>query len=102
MASTQIGQDRATASGHGGRKFGIGKQILFTVILVAGVLGLAESAIRVWALYFRTSYEQYDARTGRLELRPNIHYTNGRGEEFRINSKGFVGPEFDDRPAAGV
>jgi lysophospholipase L1-like esterase len=102
MASTQIGQDRVRASGEGGRKFGIGKQILFTVILVVGFLGLAEGAIRIWALYFRTSYEQYDPRTGRLELRPNVRYTNSRGEEFRINAKGFVGPEFDDRPAAGI
>ncbi len=86
----------------GGRKFGIGKQILFSMILVLGVLGMAESVIRIWALYFRTSYEQYDSRTGRLELRPNIRYTNSHGKEFRINAKGFVGPEFGDRPALGV
>jgi lysophospholipase L1-like esterase len=87
---------------RGDRRFGIGKQILFSMILILGVLGMAEGGIRIWAFYFRTSYEQYDSRTGRLELRPNIHYANSRGEEFRINSKGFVGPEFDDRPAPGV
>ena len=85
-----------------GRKFGTGRQILFSMILIFGVLGLAEGGVRIWALFFRTSYEQYDSRAGRLELRPNIHYTNSRGEEFRINSKGFVGPEFDDQPAPGV
>jgi lysophospholipase L1-like esterase len=84
------------------RKFGVGKQALFSVIIVLALLGGAEGAIRIWALYFRTSYEQYNARTGRLELRPSIRYTNSRGAEFRINAKGFVGPEFDDPPAPGV
>ncbi len=85
-----------------GRKIGAGKQILFSAILVVGLLGTAEAVVRVWALYLRTSYEQYNSRTRRLELRPNIRYTNARGQEFRINSKGFVGPEFDERPAPGV
>jgi lysophospholipase L1-like esterase len=84
------------------RRFSIGKQVLFSIILVGGLLVLAEGAIRVWALYFRTSYERYNAQTGRLELRPNIRYTNAQGGEFRINAKGFVGPEFDDHPAPGV
>jgi lysophospholipase L1-like esterase len=84
------------------RRFSIGKQILFSVILVGGLLVLAEGCIRVWALYFRTSYERYNSHAGRLELRPNIRYTTDQGAEFWINSKGFVGPEFDDRPAPGV
>jgi len=86
----------------GGRRFGVGRQILFSVIIVGSLLLVAEGSIRVWALYFRTSYERYNTRTGRLELVPNIRYTNSRGQEFRINSKGFVGPEFDDQPSSGV
>jgi len=85
-----------------GRKIGAGKQVLFSVVLVVGLWGTAEAVVRVWALYFRTPYEQYNSRTGRLELRPNIRYANARGQEFHINSKGFVGPEFADRPAPGV
>jgi lysophospholipase L1-like esterase len=84
------------------RRFGVGKQILFSLILVGGLLIAAEGAIRIWALYFRTSYERYNAQTARLELRPNIRYTNDRGEEFRINSRGFVGRDFDEQPAPGV
>jgi lysophospholipase L1-like esterase len=92
-----------TPGGNASRRdLGVGRQMLFSVIIIVGVLAAAEAAIRVWALYFRTSYEQYNAQTGRLELRPNTRYTNRRGEEFRINSKGFVGPEFDDHPAPGV
>jgi len=84
------------------RRFSIGKQILFSTIIVVGLLLAAEGAVRVWAHYFRTSYERFNAQTGRLELKPNLRYTNHRGEEFRINAKGFVGPEFDDVPAPGV
>jgi lysophospholipase L1-like esterase len=86
----------------GGRQLSLGKQIIFAVIIVGGLLLTMEGSIRIWAFYFRTSYERYSARTGRLELRPNLRYTNARGQEFRINSKGFVGPEFDDRPRPGV
>jgi lysophospholipase L1-like esterase len=85
-----------------GRRFGVGKQTLFSVILVGGLLLAAEASIRVWALYFRTSYERYNAQTGRLELRPDLAHFNSYGQEFRINSRGFVGPEFDAEPAPGV
>jgi len=85
----------------GGRGFSIGKQIMFSLIIVGGLLLAAESSIRIWALYFRTSYERYNAGTGRLELVPNLRHTK-RGQEFRINSKGFVGPEFDEQPPSGV
>jgi lysophospholipase L1-like esterase len=85
-----------------GPRFSIGRQILFSIIIVGGLLLMAEASIRIWALYFRTSYERYNARTGRLELRPGIRYTNSYGEEFRINSKGFVGPEFDALPGPDV
>jgi lysophospholipase L1-like esterase len=80
----------------------IKKQILFTSIIVIGFLLLGEAGIRTWAHYFRTSYEHYNRQTGRLELVPNLHYRNQDGHEFRINSRGFVGPEFDETPPAGT
>jgi len=89
-------------SGAGGRRFSVGKQIVFSAIIVVGLLLVAEGTIRVWAMLFRTSYERYNSATGRLELVPNLRYTNSRGQEFWINSKGFVGPEFDDQPGPGV
>jgi lysophospholipase L1-like esterase len=85
-----------------GRRFSVRKQVLFSIIIVGGLLVAAEASIRIWALYFRTSYERYNSETGRLELRPSLSYTNVYGHEFRINSTGFVGPEFGDQPAAGV
>jgi lysophospholipase L1-like esterase len=100
--STAPVMSTAKASARVPRRFSVGKQVLFSTIIVGVLLLAAEGAVRVWAHYFRTSYERYNAQTGRLELKPNLRYTNHRGEEFRINSKGFVGPEFDDVPAPGV
>ena len=76
------------------------KQILFVIILTAGFLLLGELGIRTWAYYFRASYEQYNRHTGRLELIPNLHHVEKNGHEFRTNSRGFVGAEFDDVPVA--
>jgi lysophospholipase L1-like esterase len=78
------------------------KQLLFSLILIFSVFGAAEGAIRVWAHYFRTSYERYNPAAGRLELVPNIRYTAHDGNEFQINSRGFVGPEFSGLPEDGV
>ena len=80
----------------------IKKQILFTSIIVIGFLLLGEVGIRTWAHYFRTSYEQYNRRTGRLELVPNLRHREQDGREFRISSRGFVGREFDETPPAGT
>jgi lysophospholipase L1-like esterase len=78
------------------------KQLLFSVILIVAAFAAAEGTIRVWAHYFRTSYERYNADAGRPELVPNTRYTARDGNEFAINSNGLVGPEFAARPAEGV
>jgi lysophospholipase L1-like esterase len=84
------------------RDLTLGKQFLFTAIIMIGLLLVGEAGVRTWAYYFRTSYEQYNRQTGRLELVPNLHYQTQDGHEFRINSKGFVGPEFADVPPEGI
>lgn len=78
------------------------KQVLFSFIIVVVLLGAGEGAIRTWALFFRTSYERYNFATGRLELVPGVRQTTTNGDEFIINSKGFLGPEFEEIPLAGV
>lgn len=78
------------------------KAVLFSVIFTCFLLLLGEIGIRVWAHYFRTSYERYNTDSGRLELVPNTHFTIAPGKELRINSKGFVGPEFVAKKATGV
>jgi len=84
------------------RRLPVGKQILFSAIIVCALLVLLEGTIRLWPFYFRTSYERYNWTTGRLELVPNLRYTTPGGGEFWINSRGFVGPEFEDQPTPGV
>jgi lysophospholipase L1-like esterase len=83
-------------------RLSIKKQILFTSIIMIAFLLLGEIGIRTWAYYFRTSYEKYNGQTGRLELVPDLRYRVRDGHEFRINSRGFVGKEFDVTPAAGT
>jgi lysophospholipase L1-like esterase len=78
------------------------KLIIFSVIVTISVLALAEITVRMWAYYFRTSYERYNYAKGRLELVPNIRVSNASGDRILINSKGFVGPEFEDRKREGV
>lgn len=78
------------------------RQVLFTMIIVITFFMIGEGSIRFWALNFRTSYEQYNSATGRLELVPNLRYLEKDGREFRINSRGFVGPEFEAVPPPGT
>jgi lysophospholipase L1-like esterase len=75
------------------------KTILFSLIPVLLLLTLAEGGLRVYALYFRTVYERYDANTGRLELVPGFDATLPDGHKVKINSRGFVGPDFDEKKA---
>jgi lysophospholipase L1-like esterase len=85
----------------GPRQFSLGKQLLFTSIIVGAFLVVAELGLRTWVYYFRTPYERYNAEAGRLELVPNVRSTKS-GHEFRINSAGLLGPEFEKHPRGGV
>jgi lysophospholipase L1-like esterase len=78
------------------------KVVIFSVVPVMVLLAVGEIGLRVWAYWFRTPYERYNPSSGRLELVPNLHYTNTQGLEFRINSRGFLGPEFDQVKPPGV
>lgn len=70
-------------------QFGIGKSILFSLILLGIVLGGAELALRTWAFFFREEIQTYDASAGTFELVPGEHKTPlGR---VRVNPEGFVG-----------
>jgi lysophospholipase L1-like esterase len=77
------------------------KQVFFFLILSILLLSLAEGSIRIWAYFFRTSYERYNSTTKRLELVPNLRLQRGP-DELVINSKGFLGPEFNQEKRQGV
>ena len=70
------------------------KAVLFTTILMLATLLSLEGAIRVWAYYFRSTYEAYDITKGRYMPVPGVHQISG-GAPLIVNSRGFTGPEFD-------
>jgi len=78
------------------------KAILFSFLLICFMLLVAESGIRVWAYYFRATYERYNSDLRRYELIPNIRSISPSGAEFLINSKGFAGREFKNTKPEGV
>lgn len=84
------------------RRLSATKAIIFSLVPILVLLVSGEVALRIWAYYFRTSYERYSYARGRLELVPNIQFTTAKGEEFRINSKGFVGRDFTDVKPEGM
>jgi lysophospholipase L1-like esterase len=90
------------SAGGAGHRMSWVKVAVFSVLPVLILLGAGEVGLRVWSYWFRTPYERYNPTSGRLELVPNMRYTTARGLEFRINSKGFLGPEFDEGKAPGV
>jgi len=78
-----------------------GKAILFSTIVVIVLLGGLELGLRIWANYFRLAYLTYDQKLERPVLVPNARVINGN-EKVVVNSKGFVGPEFEKIKPNGV
>lgn len=71
------------------------KTVIYSVLPALILLALGEVGLRVWAHYFRTAYERYNYQAGRLELVPNTFIPRSGGSAMRINSRGFVGAEFE-------
>jgi len=88
----------------GGRRWELSwpKTVVFSILPLLFLLLIGEGGLRLYSGYFRTAYERYNTETGRLELVPNIQTANPGGARIRINSKGFVGVEFDDVKPAGI
>lgn len=78
------------------------KAVVFSILPVLFLLLIAEGGLRVYSWYFRTAYEHYNASTGRLELVPGLQTKLSDGRNIRINSKGFIGAEFEDKKPEGV
>lgn len=70
-------------------RFGVGKSLLFSVVLILLFLGGAEAVLRTWAYFFREQVQEFNRETGTFELIPGQHDVPlGR---VRINDRGFVG-----------
>lgn len=88
--------DRPTGRNQDGRvdneqRFGFGKSILYSTIIVATILICAELSIRTWAYFFRGEYERYDTVSQTFVLVPGQHRV-GRNL-ISINRDGFIGNE---------
>lgn len=78
------------------------KAVVFSLLPVLVLLLFAEGGLRVYSWYFRTAYERYNASSGRLELVPGLQTKLSDGRNIRINSKGFISAEFEDKKPEGV
>jgi len=77
------------------------KTAMYSLIIVVLFFGVSELALRLYDRYFRFSYLTYDAQHGRTALVPNARVHTPR-EKVSISSKGFVGPEFNEKKPPGV
>lgn len=94
--------DSRIGGSGGARSITWPKAVVFSLLPVLVLLLLAEGGLRVYSWYFRTAYERYNASSGRLELVPGLQTTLSDGRNIRINSKGFIGAEFEDKKPEGV
>lgn len=74
--------------------FGLVKSIVFSIVLIAFFLGLAELGVRGWAYYLRDDAERFDIATQTFVLVPGKH--RSFGGIATINSQGFVGEELKE------
>src|SRR5208337_2089733 len=82
-------------------QFGPLKSLLFSVILILGFFTLAEVLVRAYVYAYREPEERYDLRAGTFVLVPGT-YRRGNAQNGYVNSRGFVGREFEDPPPAGT
>jgi lysophospholipase L1-like esterase len=83
-----------------GPRFGLGRSLLYSAILIALCFGLLEGALRVYVYLFREPAERFDLRTRTFELRPGQY--PGWPDPIVVNSRGFVGAEFEEPPPPGT
>jgi lysophospholipase L1-like esterase len=82
-------------------RFGPVKIVVFSTLIVALFFAAAEVALRTWVYFFRTPAESFDVSTGTFVLQPGVYPSRGK-EPIRVNTRGFVGAEFEDPPPQGV
>ena len=78
-----------------------GKVILFSVCLVVLFFGALEATLRGWVYLIRDPSERFDTTTGTFVLVPGNH-ARVRARPFQVNTRGFVGPEFEDPVPPGT
>jgi lysophospholipase L1-like esterase len=82
-------------------RFGLGRSLLFSTILILLCFGLVEGSLRAYVYLFRAPAERFDLATQTFVLRPGSYRTQNP-EPTIVNSRGFTGAEFEDPPPAGT
>lgn len=72
-------------------QFGLGRSILYSAIIVAFFLGVAELSVRGWAYYMRDDAERFDIQSQTFVLIPGEHRSGP--VTASINQDGFAGAE---------
>ena len=82
-------------------RFGLGRSLLYSAILILLFLGLIEGSLRAYVFTFRSPAERFDLATNTFELRPGV-FPTPNPDPIVVNSRGFVGAEFEDPPPPGT
>ena len=80
---------------------GVGRSVLLGAVLTTLVFATLEVAVRVWVYFFRDRTERFDTATGTFILLPGRHASAGGGS-FYVNTRGFVGAEFQEPVSPGT
>src|SRR5262249_24014242 len=81
--------------------FGRVKTVVFSMILGFLFFCTAEVGLRLWVYLYRAPAERFDMGTGTFVLVPGAYPRVG-APPIKVNSHGFVGPEFEEPRAPGV
>src|SRR5262245_21046654 len=96
LAEPEMSQPAADAP-----RFGIGRSLLYSAILILLVFGLIEGSLRAYVYLFRAPAERFDLATQTFVLVPGSYRTQNP-ELTIVNSRGFTGAEFEDPPPPGT
>ena len=80
---------------------GVGRSVLLGAVLTTLVFATLEVAVRAWVYFFRDQAERFDTATGTFILLPG-RYAGAGGRSFYVNTRGFVGAEFQDPVSPGT
>jgi lysophospholipase L1-like esterase len=93
--------DGAARSGERLAHWGLLKTIGVGVLLAILAFGAVETLLRGWVYLIRDPSERFDTATGTFVLVPGSH-PRPRARPFLVNSRGFVGDEFQDPAPSGT
>ncbi len=83
------------------RPAGRGRKLALGLVIAIALLATVEGGLRVWAGYFRHSYQRFDPSAGMIRLVAGYD-REIYGGRIRVNAEGFRGTEFEVPKPPGV